>query len=709
MFFRALVVQPTGISSHLLYIIQSISAAANTSCALVIIDVLVEVMKKCAVDVLNNCSLIEGLFDYVCKMRSDVAVSLIRNSCYRCLLPIINNRIQLRDALFKSLKKDLLGNSTVNSAVPILLLLLRSVSQRKAGITHCNISQSFATFSSQSLADMGLKRTIDKSIGLEIVGILKRCLSQPSSTRTFPQSHLMNVLVHRPIRRCTQNCPFFTVIQLARSSTTLLCIILFLVTQEIHDSLPEALEDIGNLLHRVAGSWVVDCDRLIILMKRRRELNDVLVEKTIKKKETKVTEALTVDIHQGDVVTSAFTISQILNRIIPKNATSIHGLDEVKSDLLSWAIDRVHTLSQMILQTYHPLHSIISGTQNLISVASSLLNFYVGIDCVEWICSIDTPNQCKTKALEAYANIVYYLSTKYKHQPMRVVQIWQHGDSNITQSSAGQLSANGSLVRHCHLVLTKLYPALLVLDRKDGEEKKTAVELEKQAKAMIKIVSSLMALNYNPKGWNTAFKFVMKMLEVNTFALKCDDVDGAVEKTLKTLADEVVQVLSDEKTLSSIRLAVAFAADFFVRDQRCMNMMFLAFYYFSFNLVKNFKCSRIVYIYIYISDMQNRGVMKQFTLSTYEPENLFKVNNSIGMRDFRIDMRILKDNMTRIDEEEPPGRKRRRKGNVDKPNEVENLANKDDDENSRNISNHRTFMNSEYTREGIENEMSIVY
>uniref|UniRef100_A0A1I7W7I7 Product n=1 Tax=Heterorhabditis bacteriophora TaxID=37862 RepID=A0A1I7W7I7_HETBA len=41
------------------------------------------------------------------------------------------------------------------------------------------------------------------------------------------------------------------VIQLARSSTTLLCTIFFLVTQEIHNSLPGALDDISNLLHRV--------------------------------------------------------------------------------------------------------------------------------------------------------------------------------------------------------------------------------------------------------------------------------------------------------------------------------------------------------------------------------------------------------------------------------------------------------------------------
>uniref|UniRef100_A0A1I7XFS2 G_PROTEIN_RECEP_F1_2 domain-containing protein n=1 Tax=Heterorhabditis bacteriophora TaxID=37862 RepID=A0A1I7XFS2_HETBA len=43
---------------------------------------------------------------------------------------------------------------------------------------------------------------------------------------------------------------FFTTIQLARSSTTLLCTIFFLVTQEIHNSLSGAPDDICNPFHR---------------------------------------------------------------------------------------------------------------------------------------------------------------------------------------------------------------------------------------------------------------------------------------------------------------------------------------------------------------------------------------------------------------------------------------------------------------------------
>uniref|UniRef100_A0A1I7W6U3 Uncharacterized protein n=1 Tax=Heterorhabditis bacteriophora TaxID=37862 RepID=A0A1I7W6U3_HETBA len=47
---------------------------------------------------------------------------------------------------------------------------------------------------------------------------------------------------------------FFKVIQIARSFTILPCSVFFLVTQEIHDSLPGALDDICNPLHRVSLS-----------------------------------------------------------------------------------------------------------------------------------------------------------------------------------------------------------------------------------------------------------------------------------------------------------------------------------------------------------------------------------------------------------------------------------------------------------------------
>lgn len=85
--------------AQLSHLFKSIASSSNNSSALILIDVLRELVRKCSVEILNNSKLIDGLFDYVCRMRKDIAVSLIR-----CLIPIINTRPQLRNALFKSLK-----------------------------------------------------------------------------------------------------------------------------------------------------------------------------------------------------------------------------------------------------------------------------------------------------------------------------------------------------------------------------------------------------------------------------------------------------------------------------------------------------------------------------------------------------------------------------------------------------------------------------
>ncbi|CAJ0587795.1 unnamed protein product, partial [Mesorhabditis spiculigera] len=170
------------LSSLILPLVSTIatySNSSNSSAAVVLIDVLVKVVESCTVEVLNNFQQLEGVFDWVCRMRRDMAVSLVR-----CLLPVINQRVQLRNALFNSLKRELLNSASVASAVPLLLLLLRSISSRRAtSLSQNEMSQSFATFSTQVLGKMGLTRSIDENLGLEIVGSLKRCLAQPAKTR----------------------------------------------------------------------------------------------------------------------------------------------------------------------------------------------------------------------------------------------------------------------------------------------------------------------------------------------------------------------------------------------------------------------------------------------------------------------------------------------------------------------------------------------
>ncbi|CAI4225275.1 unnamed protein product [Auanema sp. JU1783] len=176
---ECMLAQQSSIETHLPQLLQSIASTSSLQSALVLIDVLLEVVKRRTVEILSNWKLIDGLFDYVCRMKRDVAISLIR-----CLLPIISNRTQLQESLFRSLKKDLIDPTKVTAAVPILLVLLRSVSKKKtAALREGNMSQSFGSFSTQCLSRMGLQRGTNDVLSLEITGILKRCLTQPVTTK----------------------------------------------------------------------------------------------------------------------------------------------------------------------------------------------------------------------------------------------------------------------------------------------------------------------------------------------------------------------------------------------------------------------------------------------------------------------------------------------------------------------------------------------
>ncbi|VDM64286.1 unnamed protein product [Angiostrongylus costaricensis] len=248
-----------------------------------------------------------------------------------------------------------------------------------------------------------------------------------------------------------------------------------------------------------------------------------------------------------------------------RESSSIEALNDLRSDLLDWAIDRMLSLSKSLLDGFHPLHSIFCGTNTLTSSAGLLLDYYTSTNCADWIESRELANPSKTRALEAYANILLYLSTKYRSQPIKVIPIWKRSDLNATLARGDEktLTTNGSLVRHCHLFVTKLFPAILAVDRREGEERRRiSVELERQAKLIFKICSALMKMMDSPRCFMTMFKFTMGMLEKNVIAnnitlrellrwlcnltMKCMDSDNEVKEALNIVADNLVQVLSEE-------------------------------------------------------------------------------------------------------------------------------------------------------------------
>ncbi|KHJ96795.1 hypothetical protein OESDEN_03239 [Oesophagostomum dentatum] len=676
--------------THLPMIIESVTTS-SANIALIYVDMLVEIVRNCTLDVLNNWKVLESLFKCICHIQRDISVSLVR-----CLMPVINNRSQLRELLLQSVKGNLLDPKRANAVIPILMLLLRSFSRRPTAITSSQMSQSFATFSSQSLQAMGCKRKTDETVCLEVIGLLKRCLTQWTPTKTavylgFAEEGTRNsamagqcldllvshastapewkaeamvttaggvVSLVEPLPQLVQAMQCLLseeiVTDVARTQTQIGVNVqksaIELIdnwvkkasSEDVHDLAIDKLSEwnpttstgASNLMFArmmmnlydvlIEHVWsqfhedhsVANADRITALLGRRKELDEVLQEKYVRRKEAKATtaeNALVLDLKQADVLISARTITQILENTVPEEASSVEELKDVNCELVEWAIERMVALSQSLLDGFHPLHTMLCGTNAMISAAGYLLDFYAGTNCLDWIHSREMGCASKTRALEAYGNIIQYLSSKYKSQPTRIIPIWKKSDLNATSVRAGEktLTANGSLVRHCHLFIAKLFPALLAVDRGEGEEKKRiGLELERQAKIMFKICAALMKMMDNPKCFMTMFKFTMAMLEKNTVgnnhtlrellkwlsvvAMKCMDSDHAVERALNTIADDLIQVLSDEddeckykfvetasqgtvcdflastidKSLVAVKTVISFAGSFQAKDQR---------------------------------------------------------------------------------------------------------------------------------------------
>ncbi|PIC50106.1 hypothetical protein B9Z55_001141 [Caenorhabditis nigoni] len=685
--------------SHLSNLFKAIASSSSNSSALVLIDVLRELVRKCSVEILNNSRLIDGLFDYVCRMRRDIAVSLIR-----CLIPIINTRPQLRNSLFKSLKKDLLCESTVSSAVPIVLLLLRSVSKRRedggGGQFDHSMSQSFGTFSTQTLNSMGCKKNVDQAVGLELIGIVRRCLWQPAKTKialydgicelatqtsTMLNQFLDMIVSHsktvpewkRSDMTTTNGNQVYLVEPVPHLIQTLECLI-----SELSSFDPEfKLEGTEVLLRQGANqmeTWVEyamrsdatdmgldrntewttgtvngrssllfaqmilstydvliehiwrrfeamgtkeDIDKLVILLNRKNELDRLFKEKTVRKekekekdKETEKEKEEKMDTSESEILSSAKTLASIMKRLISQpdadsTDASSDVLVNVQMELLEWAIGRTKVLSTDLVKEYRPLHSILSGTNSLISLSKSLIDFYVGNKCSSWASEIKMGNPVKTLAMESYANILEFLGIKYKQTPSRVTMSWfEEKEGEDEETSRKRKEPNILALRQAHFLSCRLFRQILEIENEEIEEdKKLKAQYEMQGRAILRAASAAIGMAKNVKVWSNLFVRIIKVLEDETFynnqmlrdyckfitmcSLRCAESDKTSSKEMIVIMENVLEFLSEEsedikyhfiskttlniafefqfsfieKSLALIREAFGFQKDFFVK------------------------------------------------------------------------------------------------------------------------------------------------
>uniref|UniRef100_A0A1I7UL73 FANCI_S4 domain-containing protein n=1 Tax=Caenorhabditis tropicalis TaxID=1561998 RepID=A0A1I7UL73_9PELO len=689
---------------------KAIASSSSNSSALVLIDVLRELVKKCSIEILNNSRLINGLFDYVCRMRKDVSVSLIR-----CLIPIINTRPQLRNTLFKSLKKDLLCESTVCSAVPIVLLLLRSVSKRRedggGGQFDQSMSQSFGTFSTQALNNMGCKKNVDQAVGLELIGIIRRCLWQPAKTKvalydgiceiatqttTMLNQFLDMIVSHSRLipewkkaemtTSCGNTVHLFE--PLPHLIQTLECLI-----SELSSFDPEfKIEGTETLLRQGADqmeTWVnmamrndvvdlgldrnvewttatvngrssilftqmmlstydvliehmwrrveametkEDADKLVVLLNRRKELDRLFKEKTVTKKDKEKDkdkekeEKISLDVSQSEILTSAKTLSSIMQKLMKvsetdDNVTTIDVrteiLENAQMELLEWTIGRCKVLSSALIKEYKPLHSIISGTNSLLSLSKNLIDFYVGNALPTWASNVEMGTLIKSAAIESYANILQFLCIKYKQTPSKITSTWfeeKTGEDEETRRKRKE--PNLIALRRAHFLSCALFQQVLNIENEDvEEEKKPKAQYELQGKSVLKAASAALSLTKNVKVWSQLFIRIIKVLEVETFynnqmlkdyckfitmcSLRCADSDKTISQEMNIIMENVHEFLSEEaddlkyhviskttlnvvieflfsfveKSMALIRETFGFLKDFFVKPPNFDDMM----------------------------------------------------------------------------------------------------------------------------------------
>ncbi|KAK5984963.1 hypothetical protein GCK32_014877 [Trichostrongylus colubriformis] len=154
-------------------------------------------------------------------------------------------------------------------------------------------------------------------------------------------------------------------------------------------------------------------DQITALLGRRKELDEVLQEKYVRRKEAKVGSnevGPTLDLKQADVLVNASTIAQVFESTVPQEASSIEVLSEVNCELLDWAIDRALALSQSLLDGFHPLHTMLCSTSAMISLASYLLDYYTATNCADWIESRDVSSPSKTKVRRCISSMVFEMA-----------------------------------------------------------------------------------------------------------------------------------------------------------------------------------------------------------------------------------------------------------------------------------------------------------
>uniref|UniRef100_A0A1I7VTC7 FANCI_HD2 domain-containing protein n=1 Tax=Loa loa TaxID=7209 RepID=A0A1I7VTC7_LOALO len=538
--------------------------------ALILIDTIVDIVSKQTVHVLNAWKSLRSWVDSICDLKEDIAVSLVR-----ALLPVIILRPQLIAIILSKMKKHVLCDSTVAIVLPILLLLLRSSTMRSA-VKSDYYSQSFATFSTQALQNMGVEtKNTNAELSLEIIGILKRTFSQPANVKSMLYRHVFELgiveaaaanqnLVYpaldllvthlvtlQQISRCTyiESSKFSTVLleplsdlvqavsllmrlliySLRNTSTQVVCskdakvcqamseldkLTEFTIDRDVHDLQLDKLSDFSfsvagrtnlsfaSLMISVYDAliehlWNVnnvltrreEAEKVLALLRRREELNEVLKEKLVKKKESK-----------GEKINSL--------RKVNEEGVDIDEecLQLLRENAFVWAMDWAQRISIDINKC-----NIRTTFIALSSFSRIMLLLYVGGSFVHESASFELWNHKCTQAVVAFSNVISLMVSKYGFRcDGFLMEMWHI----LEKSNEDQRKRENAASLMIQFILSNLIPKLLET-YKDFEERKMTSDFTHQAFALIATCRALFKQISNEKAQLKCAKLTRNILQKN--------------------------------------------------------------------------------------------------------------------------------------------------------------------------------------------------
>ncbi|KAM3723610.1 Fanconi anemia group I protein [Dirofilaria immitis] len=552
--------------------------------AFILIDTIVDIVSRQTVHVLNAWKSLQSWMDNICDLKESIAVSLVR-----ALLPVIILRPQLIAIILNRMKKQVLCDSTVAIVLPILLLLLRSSTMRSA-VKSDYYSQSFATFSTQALQNMGVEtKNTNVELSLEIVGILKRTFSQPANVKsilyrgifeaasanqnlvyptldllvthlaslqqisrcTYIESSKSSTILLEPISDLIQAISLLmrlSIYSLRNTSTQVVCgedakvcqamseldkLIEFAIDQDVHDLQLDKLSDFSfsvtgrtnqcfaSLMISLYDAliehlWNVGCvlirreaaEKVLALLRRREELNEVLKEKLAKKKESKGEK---VTVACSSTVPYLQSVTNIVSRFIQKVSDEDIDVNEeclqlLRENAFVWAMDWAQRISIDIYK-----RNIRASFTILSSFSSTMLLLYVGGNFVHEAASFELWNHKCTQAIMALSNVIYLMISKYGFRcDGFFMEIWHI--LGISNEDHGK-HENAALLM-IRFILSHLIPKLFEA-YKDFEERKVASDFIHQAFSLLTICRTLFKQVSNEKAQLKCAELIRNILVEN--------------------------------------------------------------------------------------------------------------------------------------------------------------------------------------------------